>query len=176
MEAFAHILNWKLKAGSHRFPGPDGGTCVNEAALVAMGFDYRPVHYVSQMPSCFSRPICRFAMWLNDHANDQERQRLLPFVTRLACADSWWVECRRWFYIQRESPWWSLSMDRGIEILEGALAIGRQAEPLGAEVARDRLETVKDEALAAGAKPKSGFVGNAKTWFATKVLEPADGA
>src|SRR5919199_1899377 len=34
MEGFDHILNWKLKAGSHRFPGPDGGTCINEAALV----------------------------------------------------------------------------------------------------------------------------------------------
>ena len=35
MEGFDHILNWKLKAGSHQFPGPDGGTCINEAALIA---------------------------------------------------------------------------------------------------------------------------------------------
>jgi hypothetical protein len=27
-------------------------------------------------------------MQLNDHASEAERQRLLPFVTRLACADS----------------------------------------------------------------------------------------
>ena len=32
MEAFDTILNWKLKAGSHPFPGKDGGTCINEAA------------------------------------------------------------------------------------------------------------------------------------------------
>ena len=37
MDGFDHILNWKLKVGSHRFPGKDGGTCINEAALVAAG-------------------------------------------------------------------------------------------------------------------------------------------
>ena len=58
MEGFDHILNWTLKAGSHRFPGPDGGTCINEAALVAAGFEYRPVRDVYRMPRCFSRPIC----------------------------------------------------------------------------------------------------------------------
>src|SRR3712207_7804159 len=74
MEAFDHILNWKLKRGSHQFPGKDGGTCINEAALVAAGFKYRPIHDVAQMPGCFSRPICRFAMLLNDNASDDERQ------------------------------------------------------------------------------------------------------
>ena len=43
MDDFDHILNWKLKAGSHPFPGKVGGTCINEAALVAAGFEYRPV-------------------------------------------------------------------------------------------------------------------------------------
>src|SRR5215204_4694173 len=33
MDDFDHILNWKLKAGSHQFPGKDGGTYINEAAL-----------------------------------------------------------------------------------------------------------------------------------------------
>ena len=37
IDSFDHILNWKLKAGSHPFPGKDGGTCINEAALVAAG-------------------------------------------------------------------------------------------------------------------------------------------
>jgi hypothetical protein len=146
MEAFAHILNWKLKAGSHRFPGPDGGTCINEAALVAAGFEYRPVHYISQMPSCFSRPICRFAMWLNDMASDRDRQLLLPFVTRLARADTWWVERKRWAYIYSRWPWSGLSVRRGVEILEGALAIGRQAEPLAPDIATTRMETVKAKA------------------------------
>ena len=43
MHAFDHVLNWRLKVGSHLFPGPDGGTCINEAALVAAGFEYQPV-------------------------------------------------------------------------------------------------------------------------------------
>ncbi len=174
MDAFAHILNWKLKAGSHPFPGPDGGTCINEAALVAAGFEYRPITSVQQMPRCFSRPICRLAMWLNDHATDQERQLLLPFVTRLACADTWWVECKRWAYIQSELPWWTLTMEKGIEILEGALAIGRQAEPLTPDIARTRMEAAKDEALTTASKPARPLFGSAKAWFAAKVLEPAD--
>ena len=46
MEGFDHLLNWKLKAGSHPFPGKDGGTCINEAALVAAGFAYKPIRTV----------------------------------------------------------------------------------------------------------------------------------
>src|ERR687884_457502 len=158
MEGFDHILNWTLKKGSHPFPGPDGGTCINEAALVAMGFEYRPIAIVQQMPSCFSRPICQLAMRLNDSAGDGERQRLLPYVTRLACADTSEIERKREAYIQSEMRYGSLSVERGIRILEGALAIGRQAEPLVPEVARARLEAVKAEA-----------------WLtANKVLEPAD--
>ena len=50
MDGFDHILNWKLKAGSHPFPGKDGGTCINEAALVAAGFEYQPVRRAEDMP------------------------------------------------------------------------------------------------------------------------------
>ena len=39
-----------------------------------------------------SRPNCKLAMQLNDHATDAERQRLSPFVTRLACTDTPAVE------------------------------------------------------------------------------------
>jgi hypothetical protein len=55
MDRFDHILNWTLKQGSHVFPGKDGGTCINEAAVVAAGFPYRPVRTVDDMPGCFSR-------------------------------------------------------------------------------------------------------------------------
>jgi hypothetical protein len=41
MDGFDHILNWTLQVGSHPFPGKDGGTCINEAAIVAAGFEYR---------------------------------------------------------------------------------------------------------------------------------------
>jgi hypothetical protein len=98
------------------------------------------------MPRCFSRPICRLAMHLNDNAEDDERQRLLPFVTRLACADRWWVERKRLAYVEAQMPWWNLSMERGIEILEGALSIGRQADPLDPDIARTRMESVKAKA------------------------------
>jgi hypothetical protein len=76
MEGFNHILNWKLLVGSHEFPGKDGGTCINEAAIVAAGFAYQAVRNVNQMPECFSRPICQLAMALNDEAKDAGRQRL----------------------------------------------------------------------------------------------------
>src|SRR5215204_4379629 len=95
MDGFDHILNWTLRIGSHPFPGKNGGTCINEVAIVAAGFPYQPVRRVEEMPECFSRPICRFAMRLNDEATDKERQRLLPFVTRLACADTEQVERKR---------------------------------------------------------------------------------
>src|ERR671926_490186 len=113
MEGFDHILNWTLKVGSHQFPGPDGGTCINEAALIAAGFEYRRIASVHEMPSCFSRPICRFAMLLNDTVTRRERQLLLPFVTRLACADSWAVERKRQAYIRSRMPLWRLSGKRG---------------------------------------------------------------
>ena len=49
MEGFDHLLNWKLKAGSHPFPGKDGGTCINEAALIAAGLDYKPIRAASDL-------------------------------------------------------------------------------------------------------------------------------
>ena len=128
MEEFDHILNWKLLGGSHVFPGTDGGTCINEAAIVAAGFAYQPVRNVKDMPSCFSRPICQLAMSLNDEARGRDRQRLLPFVTRLACADSEDIEQQRQTYISSRMTRF-MSLERGIEILEGALAIGRSLCP-----------------------------------------------
>jgi hypothetical protein len=78
MGEFDHILNWKLKQGSHPFPGKDGGTCINEAALVAAGFPYRPIRQAEDMPGCFSRPICNLAMKLNDEADDEKGSSCCP--------------------------------------------------------------------------------------------------
>src|SRR5918994_288600 len=103
MEQFDHILNWKLKEGSHPFPGKDGGTCINEAAIVAAGFPYQRVSQVEHMPECFSRPICKLAMQLNDSSNDTERQRLLRYVTRLACADTPAIEAKRAAFIKSKN-------------------------------------------------------------------------
>src|SRR5919202_5302875 len=111
MEGFDHILNWKPKKGSHPFPGSDGGTCINEAALVAAGFAYQPIAIVQQMPRCFSRPICQLAMHLNDSVGDGERQRLLPYVTRLACADTCETEQEREAYIRSQMRYGRLSVE-----------------------------------------------------------------
>jgi hypothetical protein len=168
MDRFDHILNWKLKAGSHPFPGPDGGTCINEAALVAAGFDYKPIYRVEEMPDCFSRPICRFAMRLNDDADDDERQRLLPFVTRLACADTLTVECIREIYITSRVRK-HVTFEQGLEILQGALAIGRQTNDLGFDTVKTRMETARSQAAAASSDADRPLLSKLKGWFGAAV-------
>jgi hypothetical protein len=81
-----HMLHWKLLRGSHEFPGPDGGTCINEAAIIAAGYAYRAVKSASDCPPCFSRPAAAYALALNDYIDDDRYRRrlLLPFVARLA--------------------------------------------------------------------------------------------
>ena len=152
MDQFDHILNWKLKGGSHRFPGKDGGTCINEAALVACGFEYRAVRTVHDMPACFSRPICRLAMRLNDEATDAQRQRLRPFVTRLACADTEQIERERAAYIHTRTRR-RISFEEGLAVLEGALAIGRQADDLDAADVTSRMSTARSRAKRATSGP-----------------------
>jgi hypothetical protein len=161
MEGFDHILNWKLLGGSHLFPGKDGGTCINEAAVVAAGFEYRPIRNVRDMPSCFSRPICQLAMSLNDEAGGRDRQRLLPFVTRLACADTEEIEQQRQTYISSLVPRY-MSLDRGIEILEGALAIGRQADPLALPEMEARMSAAKEKGSTATSKADKPLFGTFK--------------
>ena len=189
MHTFDHVLNWTLKKGSHQFPGPDGGTCINEAAVVAASFPYRRVGAVDSMPECFSRPICRFAMMLNDQATDGERQRLLPFVTRLACADTPEVEKERADYINKSMGWTvsrdvaiacsvfqsggaalvightPLCFERGLATLEGALAIGRQADTFPAHEVEARLAAVKAKAAPREPIPTSPIPPKVKNWF-----------
>jgi hypothetical protein len=145
MDNFDHILNWKLKRGSHTFPGQDGGTCINEAAIVAAGFPYRPLRSVQDMPECFSRPICALAMQLNDEADDAERQLLLPFVAFLACADTSEVEREREAYITARLRW-HLPFRERLAILEGALVIGRHAHAPAPEEMRIQLEGERQRA------------------------------
>ncbi len=189
MDTFDHVLNWKLKVGSHPFPGKDGGTCINEAALVAAGFPYRPIRVVKQMPECFSRPICRLAMLLNDLASDEDRQRLLPYVTRLTCADTKKVEKARDAYIRRHMGNYYvgahlfgvvvLSFDRGLEVLEGALAIGRQADPLGPDEVQTRMNAARarrtkpTRPTTPASVPDKPFLSKIKSWLTTKETEPA---
>jgi hypothetical protein len=176
MEAFDTILNWKLQRGSHPFPGKDGGTCINEAAIVAAGFLYRPVRSILDMPDCFSRPICRLAMYMNDLATDKQRQQLLPFVGRLACADTAEVERQREIYISsrlRHSLSHRRAFQELLEVLEGALAIGRQADLLAPEEVTTRLKAVRQSAPTPTTGPtkavSSSKLAKIKAWFAPAV-------
>jgi hypothetical protein len=171
MDGFDYILNWKLKRGSHTFPGQDGGTCINEAALVAAGYEYRPITSADDMPECFSRPICWFALRLNDDASDLERQQLLPFVSRLACADAPEIERQREDYISFHCRHRHTFLQR-LEVLEGALAIGRQAEPLGLEDVRARMEGAKERATTTSSLPYTTVSAKLKNWFGMSKVEP----
>src|SRR5215207_263327 len=167
MDGFDHILNWKLKQGSHPFPGKDGGTCINEAAIVAAGFEYQPVCRVRDMPDCFSRPICKLAMHLNDSATDAERQRLLPFVTRLACADSREVEAKRAAFIKAQNVT-AYSFEHGLRVLEGALAIGWQADAMPAADVRIRMDGVQSRASRPTSLADTPVFSKVKSWFEPK--------
>jgi hypothetical protein len=127
MDTLNHLLDWRLKAGSNP-SWPRRGTCINEAALIEAGFEYKPIRIPEQMLECFSRLICRLAMYLNDNSTDKERQCLLPYVTRLACAAPPEVEKARSTYIWkrvRNYHYFGVPFDEGLHVLEGALAIGR---------------------------------------------------
>jgi hypothetical protein len=172
MEGFAHLLNWKLKQGSHPFPGKEGGTCINEAALVAAGFEYKPIRAAEDMPACFSRPICRFAMHLNDEASDADRQRLLPFVTRLACADTPEIERAREVYIVAHAGRY-LGFENGLHVLRGALAIGRQADLFASDEVRTRMDAVRERASTPASIADTPVFDKIKSWLGSKAqVEP----
>ncbi|MEH3148485.1 MAG: hypothetical protein PGN34_24895 [Methylobacterium frigidaeris] len=102
--AFDHILHWRLLPGSHAFPGPDGGTCINEAAMVAAGLPYREIRSGADCPPCFSPPLAAYALGLNDAMPDAERPRLMAFVLRLAgSAAAPQVEAARVAHLARET-------------------------------------------------------------------------
>ena len=183
------ILNWKLLSGSHKFPGPDGGTCINEAAIVAAGFKYHAVLSAGDCPPCFSRVLSAYAIALNDQLPDDRRQELLmPFVTRLAgTADTPEIERQRFDFImlgliQTVLPislrGWNDDLaaecervqnyDQAIaavnklaralarardlaqkvfeamaKLLDGALKIGKQADPLDGAIVEQRMAAAK---------------------------------
>ena len=52
---FQRMLDWKLLRGSNEFPGPDGGTCINEAAIVAAGLGFARCPSIAASISGYSR-------------------------------------------------------------------------------------------------------------------------
>ena len=81
---FQQLANFRLARGSHKQPNKDGNICVNEAAVIVAGFQYREIRDASCLPDCFSRPVSEYAIYLNDFMMHRVRNELLaPFVTRL---------------------------------------------------------------------------------------------
>jgi len=106
-------------------------------------------------------------MRLNDGANDVERQHLIRFVTRLACADTPDVERERAAYIQSRTARHCTFLE-GVQILEGALAIGRQAEACAPDEVRTRMEVLK-RSTTAGSIADSPNFAKIKRWFEMKL-------
>ena len=104
-------------------------------------------------------------MQLNDEADDAERQLLLPFVVRRACAATLEVECEREAYISARVRWGVRFRDR-LTILEGALAIGRQADVSAPEGVRTRLEGVQLRIGAATSLEDHPLVAKVQGWLA----------
>ena len=72
-----------------------------------------------------------------------------------------------------------LSFDRGLEVLEGALAIGRQADPLGPAEVQGRMNAARvgQEKSTKAAAPLSAqnkpFLSKAQSWLTPKEKEPS---
>jgi hypothetical protein len=118
-------------------------------------------------------------MWLNDMSSDEERQRLLPYVTRLACADTPEIEKKRAAYIAKHtrSYWYIPSIDKALEVLDEALAIGRQADLLPNDEVQVRFEAARAQAPvvvqtaeveAPEPIPTSSVFTKVKSWFSMK--------
>jgi hypothetical protein len=102
---FQQLANFRLARGSHKQPNKDGNICVNEAAVIAAGFQYREIKDVSCLPDCFSRPVSEYALYLNDFMMHRVRNEfLMPFVTRLpGTSDAPWIEENRARFIVVET-------------------------------------------------------------------------
>ena len=88
-------------------------------------------------------------------------------MTRLACADTPAVEAQRTAYISSKRVT-AYSFEYGLQVLEGALAIGRQADTLGVDEARTRLEKVQSRASSAASVADSPIFAKVKSWLERK--------
>jgi hypothetical protein len=98
-------------------------------------------------------------------------------VTRLACADTPEVEKARAGYINRNMnrAYTRFPFDKGLEVLEGALAIGRQADLFPAEEVKSRMDAVQARATNLTSVPDSPLFAKIKGWFSAKAdIEPAN--
>jgi hypothetical protein len=90
-------------------------------------------------------------------------------VTRLACADTRQVERKRAAFISKQTcGYFPASFNKGLEILEAALAMGRQADLLGLDEVHTRMEAVRARS---GAPNR---IAKIKTWLLTGQVEPVN--
>ncbi len=103
-------------------------------------------------------------------------------MTRLACADTPVVEHAREVYIDSHALYRHvglhsccvriMSFEVGLRVLEGAIAIGRQADPLGGEMAMARLEEARTRARVEEPLRDKPFLSKVKSWLTMKEMEP----
>ena len=89
----------------------------------------------------------------------------MPFVICLACADTVEVQRARETYIASRIRY-RLPFQEGLQILEGALAIGRQADGLAPEEVTTRLESVRQGATLPTTAANNSKLNKIKAWFA----------
>src|SRR5690242_9182368 len=58
-----------------------------------------------------------------------------------------------------------LTFRAGLAVLEGALAIGRQADVLGLDTVETRMRAVQSQAMTAPSAPGSPLLSKLKSWF-----------
>src|SRR5918993_4481385 len=66
-------------------------------------------------------------------------------------------------YIEAHTP--MFSFEEGLQALEGALAIGRQADPLGLDAVKVRFEAAQGQATRTTSVPDRHLLFKAKGWF-----------
>jgi hypothetical protein len=166
MQSLNQILDWKLLRGSHEYPGPSGGTCINEAAIVVAGLPYKSVSSPADLPPCFSRVIGAYLVAINDSMSDGARQRLIEFAPRLSgSADTPEVEQQRLEYIV-------------VETVRRIVSMAMEAAALGDHASKCRAVTTFDEArlVAADAANAANAADAADAAYAANGAKAANAA
>jgi hypothetical protein len=104
-------------------------------------------------------------MQLNNAAPHEERQLLLPLLSRLVCVDTLEIEREPEIHIAPHVRW-HLPFTQGLEILKGALAMRRQANRLSPEMVGTRLEARQQRANAPALVPNHFLFTKIKALFA----------
>jgi hypothetical protein len=96
------IHGWEFREWPGRMA--QGWISLEEAALVAGGFEGKAIGNADGAPACFSRPVMQYAMSLGLHLPDDQRRRLASFVFRLSgTADRAAVENARFEFLWVET-------------------------------------------------------------------------